>query len=483
MTSSWHTFARMAELGRRVVWAVGFVFFVGIAMAAVLVFGYEVLVAGRAVGIVPVSFALVGAVGLTALGIRQPGPLRSHTLATGLAVLAVSRLIAIGLIPSPLISDFLVYHRTAVEFTASALVREGRPPGWPAVLGVGYATFGANPVVGELMSLGMAVVTGWLLYDIGLRTFGPRGAALALWLYAIAPAQVLYAVVLGSEALYASVLVAALWTVVRFGWDRVLAAVAAGALLGAGQYVRSETPAFVCAFVAAAVLQVSRPARLGLVAVAFVLSFLVVLAPVMAYNLETAGDVSISTSHFQGWSLLVGTSPGADGGYDPKMRKLVAGEWGSVEFDRRAMTLAIEHIREDPMGTAILAIRKVRRMWATENYGAYWPFYPGASAAAVVPTSVPPVLRVASQAAYVMVLLMAAIGLLRRRTVGSTVLLILLIILASAAAHTLLEVTPRYHAYLVPLMCVLAGGCLPIRTGRAAPIDSAGLNDFELLRR
>ena len=109
----------------------------------------------------------------------------------------------------------------------------------------------------------MAVVTGWLVYDIGLRTFGPRGAALALWLYAIGPAQVLYIVVLGTEALYATLLVAAVWAVVRLGWDRLLAGVAAGALLAAGQYVRAETPAFVAAFVAAADPPSARPGAPG----------------------------------------------------------------------------------------------------------------------------------------------------------------------------------------------------------------------------
>lgn len=468
---------RLARLARRVVWALGLVFFAGVALAATVVLGYEMLLAGRAAGIIPVAITLAAVVGLTALGIIQPAPMRSHPLATGLAVLAVSRLVAVALIPSPVFSDFHTYHRLAIEFTALGPVWHDRPPGWPAVLGVGYAIFGPNPVVGELMCLSMAVVTGWLVYDIGLRTFGQRGAALALWLYAIAPAQVVYIVVLGSEALYATLLAAAVWAVVRFGWIGLLAGAAAGALLGAGQYVRAETPAFVAAFLAAAILQSGRPARLGRVAVALVISFVVVLAPVIAHNLETQGEVSVSTSHWQGWSLLVGTATGNEGGFDPELAKAVGGQPGSIEFDKRAMSLAVAHIRDDPLGVAFLAVRKVRRMWATDNYGVQWPFNPKAPAAALMAPSVPPLLRVASQAAYAMVVLMAAVSLLRQRTIGSTVLLILLIFLASAAAHTVLEVQPRYHAYLVPLMCVLAGGCLPIRAGRPDPIDAVGTLD------
>ena len=403
---------RLARLARRVVWALGLVFFAGVALAAIVVLGYEMLLAERAAGIIPVAITLAAVVGLTALGIIQPAPMRLHPLATGLAVLAVSRLVAVALIPSPVVSDFLAYHRLAIEFTALGPVWHDRPPGWPAFLGVGYAIFGPNPVVGELMCLSMAVVTGGSCTTSGsapsagagrpsrcgsMRSHRRRSCIPSCSAQRPYTQPCWWPPCGRSSASAGS------------GCSRALAA---GALLAAGQYVRAETPAFVAAFVAAAILESRRPARLGRVALALVMSFLVVLAPVIAHNLETQGEVSVSTSHFQGWSLLVGTATGNEGGFDPELAKAVGGQPGSIEFDKRAMSLAVAHIRDDPLGVAFLAVRKVRRMWATDNYGVQWPFNPKAPAAALMAPSVPPLLRVASQAAYAMVVLMAAVSLL-----------------------------------------------------------------------
>ena len=92
--------ARMARLARRVVWAVGLVFFAGVALAATWCSDRDA--AGRT--------RRRDHSGSVHAGVRggsdgpwhiQPRPMRSHPLATGLAVLAVSRLVAVALIPSP----------------------------------------------------------------------------------------------------------------------------------------------------------------------------------------------------------------------------------------------------------------------------------------------------------------------------------------------------------------------------------------------
>ena len=234
---------RVPELTRKAIWLFGLIFFVVIAACATSNLIGKALAARTPAGMLATAFVLVVVAGIIAVGFLGRGPLRLHPLATGLAVLLVTRLIAVIVIPTPLISDFLRYHNLAIEVASRGPMWDLVPIGWPVVLGTAYSVLGTNPMVGELLNVALAFVTGYLVYDVGLHAFGRRAGALGLWLFTVAPAQIIYVVALGSEALYGTLIVAAVWVVVRLGWGRVLTGVAAGALLGASQYVRATTPA------------------------------------------------------------------------------------------------------------------------------------------------------------------------------------------------------------------------------------------------
>jgi len=65
---------------------------------------------------------------------------------------------------------------------------------------------------------------------------------------------------------------------------------------------------------------------------------------------------------------------------------------------------------------------------------------------------------VLAQAAYLAILGLALFGLWRmRRALPGTAVVILAMVAALALAHTFVEIQPRYHAYVEPLFCVLAG--------------------------
>ena len=148
---------------------------------------------------------------------------------------------------------------------------------------------------------------------------------------------------------------------------------------------------------------------------------------------------------------------------------------GSPDFDRRALALAMAKIRENPVGVAALMVRKVPGMWADESYGVKWVFHPkNPRALEMTSATTRRLLTLASQAVYACLTVMAAVAVLRRRQPDQALLLMILIFLAVAAVHLVVEIQPRYHAYLVPLMCVIAGACFLPRRAHAREQPARG---------
>jgi hypothetical protein len=93
-------------------------------------------------------------------------------------------------------------------------------------------------------------------------------------------------------------------------------------------------------------------------------------------------------------------------------------------------------------------------MWSPEDYGVSWTV--GVTHPSNKDESV--ALLVVSQTAYVAILGLAILGLWRsKRAIPGTVVLILAIVGSLAIAHTFVEIQPRYHSYVEPLLCILAG--------------------------
>ena len=382
------------------------------------------------------------------------GPLRTHPLATVLAVIIVTRLLDIALVSAPLESDFLTYYNLGAQIAQTGPLLDRVPTGYPTALAVVFAPFGAQPVYGQLLNCVMALVTAALLYDIALRIWGADSARWAAWLFALAPSQILMTGVLASEPAYGLLLTLAIWISVRLGPRRILAGLAIGAVLAASNYVRPTSPALVPAFVVLLFL-VARFRVATLASVAMVGCFLVLLLPVAVWSDQTKGELSISPSNYGGWSLLVGTDSAHTGQFDPDLASQVEGVLGTPEFDRRAGQLAIDRLRKNPAKFVPLAIEKFPIMWAADTYGVLYTLGIGQDSDH---PSESKGLLVVSGAGYLAIVAFAAYGLWAMRSaVPPTATLILLLMLALAVVHTFLEIEPRYHSFMVPLFCILGG--------------------------
>lgn len=376
----------------------------------------------------------------------------------GLALTAVLRLAVIAWVHPPLVSDWRYYHDLAMSIAHGGAWFADVPTGYPLMLAPLYALLGPNPILGETLNLGLAMWTAAMIYLVAAARFGPQAAAGAIYLFAIFPSQILMSTVLGTEVAYAAfvataVAVAVVWADGSWRWTAAL-----GVVLGLSQYVRSTSMLLLPAAVVLSWLQLRVGGMAARRSALLVLVFLVVMIPAILGNIVVGAGPSVATSRYGGWSLLIGLNTQSIGRYNVEDIQPVGLTPGTVTWDKRASELAIERLASNGLANVDLFVKKFAVFWGGDDYGAGW-------------TAVPlwdlnqPVGRlelITSQLVYAGVLLLAVAGVVagRRTWRQPTELLILMVVISVALLHTFVEIQPRYHAYVIPLLCVLAGGGL-----------------------
>ena len=409
---------------------------------------------------VAIASAYVAAVGGITLLIRRLGePSLGRWMPWGGMLLLVAiRVLAIPLVDTPLPEDNdpLFLHQLAVGVLdgGNPLVAH-RPMGFSTMLAALYAVFGVHPWLAEVLNLALAAACGWILFHYVLAAWGARAAAASLMLYAVLPSQILLVTTVFTEVAYSAFLMAALLAAaaaVRGG--RLGITLLAGALLGISQYVRPLSQAFLATFVVLPFLSGMRASRAATASAVIAVSFLVVLAPIAAHNVTTHGDLSVATSSYGGWSLFVGANQDHAGMFNRDDQAILRGMEGSVwERSETLGRAGMDRIARDPRGFAELAVRKFRVMWGNDTYAV-----DAALSGSGAPGPIRGALALASQALYAMLAVAATIGLWRvRRRPPPEAVLVAGVILTLALAHTFVEVQPRYHGYVLPLLCAVAG--------------------------
>lgn len=396
----------------------------------------------------------------------QAGRLESWLLPFGLALLVVTRILALALVHPPLVSDWLTYYRLAQHAAGSGPLLAAIPTGYPMLAGLFFRIFGANVMVGELINLAASTVTGLLIYRLAADLWGPRAGGLALCLYAVSIAQLLMITVFCTELVFAALILAAVLVTLRAAGSRgrtgLLLAALSGVTLGLAQYVRVDAEVLLPAFLLMPLLRRLPARRAVALAAVSLAAFLVVLGPVVAWNRTTYGTWSFSTSNYGGWSLLVGTDPGNTGQWNAADQALVTAGPTTRAFNDQLFSLAIDRLRARPDVIPGLVAGKLIPMWGNENYAAVWTLDqadPGVAGARSA-------IAISSQIMYVVILAAAAAAIWsqrKRRPEFATAFI--LVVGATALAHAFLEVQPRYHFYVEPMLCILAAGWLATRFG------------------
>jgi hypothetical protein len=385
----------------------------------------------------------VTAAGLAGLVLAARLPLR-WALVGAVGLLVGLRVAAFVLVDPPLVRDPEAYDNLARGVLAGECCWSNRPMGYPLLLATAYSL----GLPGKTVTLVAGLAGGPLMWALGRRLGGERAAVVALYLYAVAPAFVLFTGVLLTEPLYATLLLAALLALPVEGALRAgsrsrpvaLARSALGGLvLGVAQYIRTTAIFLAPAFVLPLVRRRAWREAALLVAVA-----LAVLLPVIV---NTGG---LTTSTEAGYSLMIGANREAGGFYNADDRQLYL-SWGE-DRERLAREEAIRRITADPPGLLLHSLRKVEAMWSNEGYVPYFAFLDTA-----VALNFRHATRVIAQFFYAPVFAAAVVALWRmRREPHDLALVIVGILLTMAAIHVLVEVQGRYHLYMEPLLMLLA---------------------------
>jgi 4-amino-4-deoxy-L-arabinose transferase-like glycosyltransferase len=400
------------------------------------------------------------------------------------ALFVGTRLAAVLALDGPLVSDWRVYHLLAIGWTLGAPPLANYPMGYPILLGEAYRLAGATPAVGELLNVVFAAVGAALLAAWVSQLSGRRAAAVAVAVLALAPSQVLYTVLLGTETLYctAVIAIATLATRMLVGLQvgdsrrRVwLLALATGLALGASSWVRS-TSLVLIPFLAILPLLVARRRNAGSAALAVVLGVAVTVSPVVLLNQQLAGRWSPSLAQNSGRELFMGMNLKFDGRRNLEDVALVnsrvpeyvpfglVDEYSRGIFSREtirsvahrdevALSMALDRIRDN--GLAILGIlpAKLSIAWSRGDSSVRQVFQAGPDAG---PRRYQ-LARLAAQLWWVAALAgsLAWFALLARRRpmaglVSSAILVPVALGLLVLAVHS------RYHEYVVPLFACLS---------------------------
>jgi len=407
-------------------------------------------------GVVAAGSLAVGAVVIIAARHAASWPpVRGRRLPLLIVGLAVGLRLGVAVVAdAPLAGENVIIHEQALGVMDGICCFSHRPMGYPIVLAASYELLGVGPGAIELLNIVFAAATTVLVWEIGRAGWGrPVGAAAAA-AYALMPSQLLMTLVPLTEPLYTMLVMVAIRAGMTLrGRSMLVNAAVVAAALAAGQYVRATTALILVPIVAlpfTAGWSVIRTLRRAAMIVAV---FVVLLIPVIAFNLEQHGDLSVSTSAYGGWSLYVGANREHGGQWNAQDAQRLAGFPGDSWWERSAHAggLVAGRIAEDPLGSLALLPRKFATLWGDESYATGY-------ALDGTGTVVGAAIGAAVQLWWLLISMLATIGIWswRHRRRPAVALLIGSLIATVAVAHLALEVQSRYHAYLVPLLCVLA---------------------------
>lgn len=405
------------------------------------------------------AYVLGGAVSLvTAWRVGNRPVTRRWLLPLAITALAVGvRAVVAITFDAPLTGENRIVHEQAVQvLDGGPCCFSHRPMGYPLTLAGAYALLGVRPGAIEILNIAFAALTTWLVFGIGRVAWDRRVGALAATTFAVMPSQVLMTLPPLTEPLYTAVVAAIVRLAVGPPSRALVATAAVGLAIAAAQYVRATAASLLAPVALLPMLAGAGLRRSVEQAVAVVAIFVVAMLPVISFNLQTHGDLSVSTSAYAGWSLFVGANQAEVGRWNRDDAALFTNFPGGSVWARseHAGGLGVRRILDDPRGFLEMQPRKFAVLWGDETYAAGYSLVSDR-----VVTREARVGWLLGQLFYVPILVLGLAGLiLERRNPRPTVLLIGMIVFVVAATHLFLEVHSRYHAYLVPLFGVLAAG-------------------------
>jgi hypothetical protein len=364
------------------------------------------------------------------------------------------------------------------------------PPGYPFIIAGTYLAWPAG-MLGEreltavlTLNAVMSAASVLLTYAIARRAFDARAGIVAAALLALFPSMVFFAGVTVTETAFTFFALLWLWLIIeaeaRGHWRWLIVA---GLVVGFAALVRGQAALFPLAAVPFWVVvwrqyltprppfhQVER-GRSKLAGARFVvvrlvitggLAVMAVLPWTVRNYVESGALVAISSN--DGVNFYIGHSPGADGRGRkvdelvfryPELRQAEA----EARISRDGFREGLEYAAEHPGREIELAFRKLFFLYWRDDEGLKWNEAHGERR--FLDDGVRDALAAISNTYYWAVLALAAAGValsIARRS--PAVVLLVSMLVYWTLAHVAFFADPRFHAPVVPVLCVFAGAAV-----------------------
>lgn len=356
------------------------------------------------------------------------------------------------------------------------------PPGYSAVLALGYFLAGATPATVSWINAVFGALTCFFVWRIGTRLLGARGALVATALLAAFPSQIFFVAVALSETLFTCLACGLLLAAMRLAerpatspGRNLVAWVLWGLAAGATALVRAEAMLLALA-PAATFVSLGTWRTAGRVLGATVLGTLLALAPWMARNARLFGTVVPTATSF-GRTLWIGHNPLATGGMSSAIQESMEavltdegpfepGPIGELARDRALRRHALAFALANPLREIALTPARAYHLFRGDHVWQSW-YYPG-TPRFFASDGTRRMLGRLGDLYYALVGFLAVAGWVvhaRAPVIGWRLLNTFAV--TWVAIFTAIYGDPRFHHFLIPLACVLAAAPMARQAGAA----------------
>jgi len=368
------------------------------------------------------------------------------------------------------VSDFKYFDQMALDILdGKYVINPEKPTGASLFFALHYCIFGYNTIYPQFSIAVLSGIQVLLVYSLIVQATSNRAIAVfSSGLLAVWPEHIIYTNLLGSDVLYGTTVLAAIWLISNSrrlaGYPSASLVFGAGLMLGIAHWIRPLAPLFI--LISALFLLIDRNTVWGRMrnTLSFVVAVILMIAPIMWLNQSIIGFPSPMLSRQGGFSLLVGTNLASRGQYnrnDVRLRERVAeqmhnpNEHPVVLRDRVAKELGIRRLKKHPVEFLKMAFRyKFWNFWG-KPADLYWSI-PGWKDSAVYL----PFCGIAWLYHMIMILLCGVVILRQsqpKMLEWNAATIYVYAALATTLVHLFLEAQPRYHHTFLPLIAIYAG--------------------------
>jgi 4-amino-4-deoxy-L-arabinose transferase-like glycosyltransferase len=310
-----------------------------------------------------------------------------------------------------------------------------------------------------------------ILYGLG---GDHRRALLATVIFGSLPSVIAYAGVLSTESVFLALILASwFFIVIAVKKEQLVWLIPAGMACGLAQITRSNSIIFFIGIILFVVLTRTQWTifRRGVSFLIILLSFLSCLLVYSTANTIHHGRFSASVSPWK-FNLLVGTNQSSAGQWNTEDLGLAGYGNSSLKYtpeaEARAFWIARYRMTRDPFQFLKFGLTtKIRGLWENDRFGISWSAGQSSKQTEFEYLGILHVFPRFGDAWYLVVLFCAWLGLSgcwlrgisgRSPTEAWGVCLFLIPLLLTGLIHVFIEVKPRYHLVLMPILSYYAAG-------------------------